>query len=104
LPYCSSVKDSGFSEIYYYSYDINKIEQFPIRISSPEATIINCISWKDFENEKQISIVEQNRVLGTLQKNASQINYEITGQIFNNDSIIDLSDICYICINVLGDI
>lgn len=104
LNYCCDIKDSCFCEIFYYSYDITKIKQTPITILAPESTVVNYVCWKDYENEKTISIQEPNKSFGNLQKNVSQINFAVSGQILNNDYFFNSSNTCYICINIIGDI
>jgi hypothetical protein len=83
---------------------MTKLSETPIRFIAPEATVINCVSWKDYVGEKYISVFDQNKQLGSIQKNVSQIKFCITGQILNNEMIFNCSGACYICINIMGDL
>ncbi len=104
LKYSCEPKDSCFCEIFYYSYDITKTNQSPIRFIAPESTLINCICWKDEIDQKNISIFEQNKQLGSIQKNVSQINFCITGLFLNNQMLFQSCNTCYVCINIIGDL
>lgn len=104
LSYNCAIEDSGFNKIFYYSYDITKESEVPIRILAPESTIIDSVCWKDFELEKSILISNQDKSLGSIQKNISQINFCISGLFSNNNYNFNSCDSCYICIYIIGDL
>ena len=104
IQYCCSPEESSFNKIFYYPYDFTNISQRQFRIISPESTCISCISWKDAQNEKYLCYLELNNENGILQKNTASINFSLTGLLSNNNYIFNCSDVCAICINIIGDL
>ena len=104
IPYCCSPKECCFCEIFYYSYNFQNPKQNAFRFISPESTIINYIEWTDFDFNKSICYIEQNKTYGFLQKNVGQINFSITGLLSNNEYVLDPTLICCVFINIIGDI
>jgi hypothetical protein len=101
--YCDyNLYNDVVSGTYYYIYDINNPQQFKIKLTSPEETLISSICWKDDNGDIFILNNSTNYHNGQIQKNAAQINFNLKNMIYNNFYYYQCCNNNYICINILG--
>lgn len=98
--YYPSTSQSGISGVYYYQYNLNNFSSYNLKFLSPDFTYICKINWNIGEQDYALNCNLDCLNLGIIKNNVSQVNFNPTSIISNNNFNYQNNNLNSICFDI----